>query len=211
MKQGSAERMNALLQQAVRQELQWDPLVEEAHIGADAENDTVILWGTVGSWAQRHAAATAAHRVTGVLDVVNSIAVEPPGSSARKDRELARALRSALIRNVSLPEARIKSTVSGGVVTLEGDVDSRRQLTEAERTVRAVAGVYGVVNLLQVETTDTGTTTAGTDYGCATGALGSSSRARRITSCGGTRRDVQDGRGQGPEQEAFHAPSSSRS
>ena len=150
MERGPAE-VNASLQQAVLQELKWDPLVEEAHVGADADNYTVTLWGTVATWAQRHAAAAAAHRVTGVLDVVNSVAVEPQNTSARTDLQIVRALRRAVGGNVQLPASRIKSTICDGVVTLEGDVATRMQQVDAERTVRFVAGVHAVVNLLKVE------------------------------------------------------------
>jgi osmotically-inducible protein OsmY len=166
------ERPNALIEQAVLQELKWDPLVEEAHIGADVDQGIVTLWGAVHTWGQRHAAAQAAHRVTGVLDVANNIAVEPPQTGGPTDTEIARAVRDALAWNVYVPGPRIKSTVSGGVVTLEGDVDSRTQHANAERAVRTVAGVHAVINLLHVERSSVDASCADSGCACAPGLSG---------------------------------------
>jgi osmotically-inducible protein OsmY len=134
----------------VLQELAADPLVHEEHLGVDVGEGVVTLWGTVGTWEQRRAAAAAAHRVEGVLDVANDIAVEVWEASGRSEPAIARAVRRALASSSLVPAAHILSTVSGGVVTLEGDVGSWAQHADAERSVRVVEVVHSVINLLRV-------------------------------------------------------------
>ena len=93
----------------------------------------------------------AAHRVRGVLDVANDIAVRLPGTGARTDTDIAHAVRSALEWDVFVPDSRIRSTVSNGVVTLEGEVDTWGQRDDAEAVLRNLAGVRGVVNVVVVK------------------------------------------------------------
>lgn len=86
----------------------------------------------------------------GVLDVANDLQVRVPGNKARTDAEIAQALRSALEWDVWVDQARIKSTVSNGRVTLEGDVSLFRELEDVERVVRRLAGVRGLTNKIEV-------------------------------------------------------------
>jgi osmotically-inducible protein OsmY len=99
------------------------------------------------------AAQEAAHRVAGVLDVANDIEVKPAGSLGRTDTEIAQAVRQALAWDVFVPEQRIQSTVSNGVVTLEGNVDFWSQRDDADRAVRNLAGVRAVNNRIQIRST----------------------------------------------------------
>lgn len=143
-------RTDSDLQQAVLRELSWDSRVRETEIGVQVERGVVALTGTLGSWAERVAAQEAAHRVAGVLDVANDIIVQLPGTHQRTDIELAQAVRTALQWDILVPEARIQSTVSHGVVTLTGDVDFGSQREDAESAVRNLAGVRQVLNDIQV-------------------------------------------------------------
>jgi osmotically-inducible protein OsmY len=64
--------------------------------------------------------------------------------------DIARAVRHALDWSTLLPWQRIHSTVSDGVVTLEGSVEYRSQLRDAARVVRKLIGVRHVNNLIAV-------------------------------------------------------------
>jgi osmotically-inducible protein OsmY len=139
------------LQQAVLQELKWDTRVDETDVGVEVDAGIVTLTGTVDSWAKRLAAQEAAHLVAGVLDVANDIQVKLPGSLARTDTEIAGAVRRALEWNVLVPEQRIRSTVSDGCVTLEGEVDYWTQREDADKAIRNLAGVRVVVNKIEVK------------------------------------------------------------
>jgi osmotically-inducible protein OsmY len=145
------KRTDSEIQQDVLRELKWDTRVEETDVGVQVDEGVVTLSGTVSSWGKRFAAEDAAHRVRGVLDVANDIAVKLPGTPGRTDTEIAKAVRNALEWDVFVPEDRVQSTVSAGVVTLKGDVESWAQRDDAERAVRNLSGVRGVTNRLEVK------------------------------------------------------------
>jgi osmotically-inducible protein OsmY len=141
------------IQQEVLRELKWDTRVEETEVGVTVERGIVTLTGTVDSYAKKLAAQDAAHRVYGVLDVANDMQVRVPGSMARSDPDIAKAVRNALEWDVWVKEEGIKSTVSNGFVTLEGDVSLLRERDDVERTIRRLAGVRGVDNRIEVKST----------------------------------------------------------
>jgi osmotically-inducible protein OsmY len=147
----AATRTDTEIQQDVLREMKWDTRVEETEVGVEVDNGVVTLSGTVTSWGKRAAAEEAAHRVRGVLDVANDIAVKIPGAGARNDTDIAHAVRNAMVWDVFVPDTRIRSTVSNGNVTLEGDVDTWTQRDDAARAVRNLLGVRSVINLIEVK------------------------------------------------------------
>jgi osmotically-inducible protein OsmY len=146
-----ARKTDAQIHHDVIGELKWDSRVHETDVGVEVSEGVVTLTGTVASWAQRQAAQEAARRVIGVLDVANDIAVKVPGGAARTDTEIAQAVRHALEWDVFVAHEQISSTVADGWVTLEGTVERWSQLADAERAVRNLAGVTGVLNLIDVK------------------------------------------------------------
>lgn len=141
---------DAEIQQQVLQELRWDSRVTASEIGVAVDDGIVRLTGSVDTYAEKLAAQEAAHRVTGVLDVVNDIVVNPPGSHARTDLDIAQAVRWELEWNVMVPHDQIRSTVSDGWVTLEGTVNTWQQRTDAEMAIRYLPGVRGISNHITV-------------------------------------------------------------
>lgn len=137
----------------VLKELKWDSKVDETEVGVEVDNGIVTLTGTVNSYAKSIAAEDAAHRVIGVLDVANDLKVKLAGVGAPNDTEIASAVRDALIWNVFVDDTRIKTTVHNGYVTLEGSLDSVSDREEVMKVVRALKGVQGVVNRIQVTKT----------------------------------------------------------
>jgi osmotically-inducible protein OsmY len=143
-----AEKTDTRIQGDVLHELRWDTRVEETDVGVEVDYGIVTLTGTVRTYGARLAAQEAAHRVRGVLDVVNDIEVRPLGS--RTDTDIAADVRHALEHDVFVPADRILTTVSHGLVTLEGEVDLYRERADAEYAVHRVRGVVGVVDKLTV-------------------------------------------------------------
>jgi osmotically-inducible protein OsmY len=141
---------DAEIQQRVLRELKWDTRVEATEVGVEVHDRIVTLTGTVSSWAKRIAAQDAARRVAGVFDVANDIAVNVPGSALRTDTDIAHAVRRALEWHALVPDERIRTTVSDGRVTLEGDVDCWSEREDAENAVQNLAGVRSVVNEIAV-------------------------------------------------------------
>lgn len=138
------------IKQAVLEEFKWNTRIKETEIGVEVENGVVTLTGTVSDYAKKMAAQEAAHFVVGVLDVANNIVVKAPGSPGRTDTEIAQAVRHAIEWDVRVPHERIRSTVSDGIVNLEGNVDFLREREDAERAVRYLDGVCGVRNYLRI-------------------------------------------------------------
>jgi osmotically-inducible protein OsmY len=137
----------------VLEELKWDSRVDETEVGVEVDKGVVTLTGTVTSWAKRMAAEEAARRVIGVLDIANDIKIKVPGGLTRTDTEIAQAVRHALQWDVFVPDEKITSTVADGWVTLDGTVERWSERADAERAVRNLMGVRGVVNKITVTPT----------------------------------------------------------
>lgn len=138
------------LKQRILRELKWDSRIAWASIDVSVTDGVVTLTGNVLSYAQKNAAQEAAHRVAGVLDVANEIEVRPVDGFLRNDSEIAGAVRNALEWDALVPNELIKSTVSDGWVTLNGEVDYWRERNDAERAIRRLAGVVGVTNKITI-------------------------------------------------------------
>jgi osmotically-inducible protein OsmY len=138
------------IQAAVLDELAWDSRVTATDIGVSVQQGIVTLTGTVAAYAEWLAAAAAAHRLHGVLDVVNDIEVRVPGIGLPTDTEIAEAARRALARDLLTQADRIETTVSDGWVRLDGEVDRWNQHEEAEQAVGHLRGVRGVTNAIRI-------------------------------------------------------------
>jgi osmotically-inducible protein OsmY len=143
-------RTDAQIQQAVLAELGWDTRVKPTEIGVSVEHGIVTLTGTVESFAKKLAARDAAHRVAGVLDVADDIEVRIPSVFSRTDADIAAAVRRALEWDTFVHDRKVRSTVADGWVTLEGTLDTLFEREDAEKVIRRLMGVRGVINNIAV-------------------------------------------------------------
>lgn len=139
------------LQNAVLAELNWDPRVPAGHIGVSANAGIVTLSGHTETYAEKHAAETAASRVKGVKGVSEKIEVRLLHGAKRGDDEIAAAIVNRFSWDVSVPADSIVPTVEKGWVTLTGEVTWHFEKDAAEQDVRRLAGVVGVVNKITVK------------------------------------------------------------
>lgn len=144
------KKSDAEIREAILHELQSDGRVPDDGVNVQVDGGIVTLTGEVGSWGMRQAALACAHRVGGVLDVANDVRVRPANGSQRSDTQIARAVRDTLEWDVFIPDEQIRSSVTDGRVTLEGQVARYSQRDEAENAVRDLAGVTSVNNQIQV-------------------------------------------------------------
>lgn len=144
------KKSDSEIKKQILRELKWDSRIDWAEIGVEVSQGIVTLQGTVNTYAKKLAAQDAAHRIAGVLDVANEIEVRPARASITTDEDIARAIRHVLEWDAFVPDERIKSTVSDGWVTLEGDVDLWRERDDAERAVLRLEGVIGVINKIRI-------------------------------------------------------------
>ena len=88
--------------------------------------------------------------MVGVLDVADEIQLKTPGGGDRTTRRSPRpSARRRMGRLRSRPE--VRSTVTEGFVTLEGEVATLREKEDAQAAIRKLTGVRGVRNRLLVE------------------------------------------------------------
>ena len=143
-------KTNEQVQTDVRSELAWDPRLDDSNVNVIVTGGVATLSGTVPSFPDRLAAERAAERVYGIRAVANELAVAVPIHFERSDTDIAHAVVNALSWDVEVPDTRIKSSVSGGVVRLDGDVDFRYQREAASKAVRNLSGVKEVINGITV-------------------------------------------------------------
>lgn len=145
-REGSDSR---LLRNLLR-ELESEPRLEAAEVVLEVENGRVRLSGCVDSFNKKLAARDVAHRLGGVVDVVDDIQVSIAGSPAPTDEDLKHAIREALAWDVFLTGQRIAAVVEAEWVILEGTVETPEDRADAENIARSVAGVRGVLNHLEI-------------------------------------------------------------
>jgi len=134
----------------VEDELIFDPRVDAAGIRVENLEGTVALNGTVPSYPQYLAAATAARRVRGVRRVHNHLRVALPPEDYRDDAVLTTAANNALGLNLTVPDT-VEATARNGDITLTGIVSYGFQRAAAETAVGAVTGARGIRNKIEVE------------------------------------------------------------
>lgn len=139
------------LQEAVLAEFVWEPSVNAAHIGVTANDGIVTLTGHVDSYTQKRAAEKAAARVKGVKAVAEKIEVHLLSSMIRSDEDIARAVIDRLAWEVTVPADAVKVQVEHGWVTLTGEVPWHFQKRAAERNVRGLFGVIGIINQVTIK------------------------------------------------------------
>lgn len=143
------KKTDDLLKHQVQDELAWDTRTWNLDLEVNVSDGVITLSGTVPSYRQLVAAQEAAHRVRGVLDVVNELTVKV--SHLISDERIAHSVRQTLEWDVLVPNERIKSTVADGWVTLEGTVETLRESEDAAKAIEDLAGVIGVTNRLVIE------------------------------------------------------------
>lgn len=146
-----AVKSDARVRSDVLSELAWDPFVRDVPATVTVTQGVVAVTGQAPSMAKHLALIDAVHRVQGVLDVVDEMTVAPSPASAKTDDDISHAVREALRWDAFLPDERIASTVSGGIVTLRGSVETWSNRLDAERVASRLSGVRGVVNRIVVE------------------------------------------------------------
>jgi osmotically-inducible protein OsmY len=141
---------DAEIQRNVLDEFKWDARVQPNEIGVVVKDGVVALTGTVDSYMKKWDAEDVALRVRGVRAVANELQVKLHSSDERSDEDIARAAKQALESSFEVPDT-VSVTVENGFITLRGEVEWQHQRKAAERKVRNLIGVKGLVNWIVVE------------------------------------------------------------
>jgi len=137
------------IRDAVRKELDFDPLIDPADIRVKNLNGDVALNGTVSSYPQYLEAAAAAKRVQGVTKVHNHLMAVLPPSDERDDATLTTAANNALALNIAVPSS-VEASASDGNVRLTGTVSYGFERAAAEQTISGLIGVRNITNDIEV-------------------------------------------------------------
>jgi len=122
--------------------------VPAGSIKAEVTDHVITLRGQVGWNYEREAAHRAVRYLRGVTDVHNLVTVKPRVSAVG----VKSSIDAALLRNALLEAKGTKVTAdASGEVTLEGNVHSWTERTQAESLAWSAPGVTGVVNHLHIE------------------------------------------------------------
>jgi len=124
--------------------------LHHSHIGVIVNDGIVTLLGEVTEFSDRWTAEALVKHVGGVRAIANDIHVRIPIVGARNDSEIAEDAANALRSCGAMPHAHIQPVVSDGWVSLRGRLASHSEKHTAERAIRRLPGVKGVVNDIQV-------------------------------------------------------------
>jgi osmotically-inducible protein OsmY len=137
------------IREAVKKELEFDPLVDASDITVKNMNGDVALNGTVPHYPQYLHAAAAAKRVQGVTRVHNHLMVDLSFADYRDDSLLTTDANNALALSVSVP-ANVEASANEGDVWLTGMVANRFERDAAEQAVAGLPGVRGIIDDIEI-------------------------------------------------------------
>jgi osmotically-inducible protein OsmY len=142
---------NETLQKDVQDALKWEPLLHAAEIGVTVNDGVVTLTGNVDSYTKKLEAENAAKSVAGVKAVAEEITISFNGGAKHTDSQIAAEVVKAFNFNWEVPDDKVHVTVEHGWITLTGEVEWNYQKEAANKAVKNVAGVLGVMNHISIK------------------------------------------------------------
>jgi osmotically-inducible protein OsmY len=136
---------NTFVEVEVKEELDWDPVVDDSRIVVKANDGEITLSGAVPTYYESVVAEEDAFSVGGVTKVDNQLVVGLTGE-AIADADIAADCVTALENDRFVPRSSVNVSASDGWVTLNGEVRRHFQRQAAEHAVRRVDGALGVTN-----------------------------------------------------------------
>ncbi len=140
------KRSDTELAEAALSALRLNMSVPVADIILTVHDGWLTLTGQVGFWYQKQAAEATVRNIQGVKGIENEITVKAPVSTWDVKSRIEQAFR----RHAQIDADKIRLQITGGAVTIEGEVDSWRERDQAESAVWAAPGVTTVHDRLVV-------------------------------------------------------------
>ena len=145
------EKTDTQLKTDVLAELKYEPSVKVPDIGVLVKNGVVTLNGYASNYTEKYDAVRVVKRIAGVKAIADDIQVKFSDSLLRTDGDIATAAANQIAWSPSIPAGSVQVRVSEGRITLEGQVEWWYQKRDVEDTVKYLAGVTGVINLISIK------------------------------------------------------------
>ena len=144
-------RIDENIKRDVVDQLYWDSRVNAADIKVAVFDGVVTLSGFVNTSNARYSAASDTWMIEGVTDVNNDLRVIYKAEmNLPTDMQIKSQAENTLLWNEDIDSSKIEVSVSEGIVTLTGTVNSLWKKWEAEQTVYRNFGVISVENHLTI-------------------------------------------------------------
>jgi osmotically-inducible protein OsmY len=144
-------RLDENIKRDIVDQLYWDSRVNAADIKVTVLDGVVTLSGFVNTSNARYSAASDTWMIEGVTDVNNDLRVIYESEmNLPTDMQIKSQAENTLLWNEDIDSTKIEASVSEGIVTLTGTVDSLWKKWEAEQTVYRNFGVISVENHLTI-------------------------------------------------------------
>jgi osmotically-inducible protein OsmY len=125
----------------------WDTTLPDDTVQVKVENGWVTLRGDVDWQYHRLGAEQAVRKLSGVADVTNMIKVKPCAAAP----DVRHRIEEALKRSAEVDARRIQVAVSGGKVTLSGNVHAWHAKQMAQQAAWSACGVTDVEDRITID------------------------------------------------------------
>ncbi len=129
-------------------ELNLQPDVSSHLIDVSVDEGIVTLSGYTNNLLAKDRAAKTTKAVKGVRGVINQIAITTP---IKTDAKIEDDVKEAILRNAATDLFEIAVSVSDGMVTIDGNVDSWQEKKLAGYVVKGIKGVTAIDNKITVD------------------------------------------------------------
>jgi osmotically-inducible protein OsmY len=150
-KDGQVRKPDNILEKDVRDELSYDPWLDDTQISVKADDGRVSLTGAVPSYAELVEASDDAWSVKGVTSVDNELLVGLVGE-ALADADIASRCIDAIGSERLVPKGAVTVDVLDGWVMLSGHVRHHFQRQAAKFAAQRVKGVRGITDNITIST-----------------------------------------------------------
>lgn len=126
----------------------WNPSIDETDIEVSVTGGFVEIEGSVDAYWKKHRVEELASDVEGILGVSNKLSIVPTKDYV--DKDIAKDIVSAMIRNLNVDAEEVNVKVKNGKVTLSGTVSSWNAWRSAYNSAAYTAGVVEVEDNLVI-------------------------------------------------------------
>jgi hyperosmotically inducible protein len=136
------------LKENIETALDWDFDIDASKITVSADEGVVKLLGTVDTYWKKLQAEDIAHKIAGVVDITNELAIVT--TDTWSDEMIAKDIEEAIGRNLNVDVNDVDIMVGKGKVTLSGEVPDWSARFAANTSAMYTSGVKSVHNMLSI-------------------------------------------------------------